>query len=130
VQALFWSLISLRHERNASDGLGEDRKCCQSLLVGGGKVTPYPAEARGTLRASKGTRHLLLNLSFGEYAKFHPHWHVLVLEGGFTKYDRFVYLPIGSDEGLLKVWQAAILSMDSTKARPKCTKALNLSTNW
>jgi hypothetical protein len=32
--------------------------------------------------------------SFGEYARFHPHWHVLVLEGGFTKYDRFVYLPI------------------------------------
>jgi hypothetical protein len=28
-----------------------------------------------------------------------PHWHVLVLEGGFTRYDRFVYLPIGADEG-------------------------------
>lgn len=23
-----------------------------------------------------------------------PHWHVLVLDGGFTTYDRFVYLPI------------------------------------
>jgi len=49
--------------------------------------------------------------SFGEFARFHPHWHVLVLEGGFTKYDRFVYLPIGADEGMLKVWQAAILSL-------------------
>jgi hypothetical protein len=33
------------------------------------------------------------------------------LEGGFTKLDRFVYLPLGADDGLLKVWQAAILSM-------------------
>jgi hypothetical protein len=49
--------------------------------------------------------------SFGEFARFHPHWHVLVLEGGFTKYDRFVYLPIGADEGMLKVWQASILAL-------------------
>ncbi|HOT60402.1 MAG TPA: transposase [Spirochaetales bacterium] len=33
--------------------------------------------------------------SFGEFARFHPHWHVLVLEGGFTDRDRFVYLPLG-----------------------------------
>jgi hypothetical protein len=31
------------------------------------------------------------------------------LEGGFTKYDRFVYLPIEADDGMLKVWQAALL---------------------
>jgi len=51
--------------------------------------------------------------SFGEFARFHPHWHVLVLvlEGGFTKHDRFVYMPIGADEGMLKVWQAAILAL-------------------
>jgi len=41
--------------------------------------------------------------SFGEFARFHPHWHVLILEGGFTQYDRFVYLPIGADEEMLKV---------------------------
>jgi hypothetical protein len=49
--------------------------------------------------------------SFGEFARFHPHWHVLVLEGGFTAYDPFVYLPIGADEGMLKVWQAATLAL-------------------
>jgi len=49
--------------------------------------------------------------SFGEFARFHPHWHVLVLEGGFTQYDRFLYLPIGADEGLLKVRQTAMLSL-------------------
>lgn len=47
--------------------------------------------------------------SFGEFGRFHPHWHVLVLEGGFTTYDRFVYLPISSDEGMCKVWRNAIL---------------------
>jgi hypothetical protein len=49
--------------------------------------------------------------SFGEFARFHPHWHVLVLEGGFTTSDRFIYLPIGADESMLKVWQAALLSL-------------------
>jgi hypothetical protein len=49
--------------------------------------------------------------SFGEFARFHPHWHILVLEGGFTDHDRFVYLPIGADEGMLKVWQAAMLAL-------------------
>ncbi|WP_211233429.1 IS91 family transposase [Salinispira pacifica] len=49
--------------------------------------------------------------SFGEFARFHPHWHVIVLEGGFTKYDKFVYLPIGADKGFVKVWQAAVLSL-------------------
>jgi hypothetical protein len=41
--------------------------------------------------------------SFGEFARFHPHWHVLVLEGGFTRYDRFVYLPIGAVNTGLKL---------------------------
>ena len=49
--------------------------------------------------------------SFGEFARFHPHWHVLVLEGGFADHDRFVYLPIGADEGMLRVWQAAMLAL-------------------
>ena len=49
--------------------------------------------------------------SFGEFARFHPHWHVMALEGGFTRYDRFVYLPIGADEGILRVWQATMLAL-------------------
>jgi len=48
--------------------------------------------------------------SFGEFARFHPHWHVLVLEGGFDKWGRFVYLPLGCDAGLLKLWQESILA--------------------
>jgi len=35
----------------------------------------------------------------------------MALEGGFTRYDRFVYLPIGADEGMLRVWQATMLAL-------------------
>ena len=49
--------------------------------------------------------------SFGEFARFHPHWHVLVLEGGFDQWDRYVYLPLGCDAGLLKLWQESILAL-------------------
>jgi hypothetical protein len=48
--------------------------------------------------------------SFGEFARFHPHWHVLVLDGGFTQKDRFVYLPLSADAGLVKVWQETMLA--------------------
>jgi len=41
--------------------------------------------------------------SFGEFARFYPHWHILVLEGAFTRFDRFVYLPLGTNEGMLRV---------------------------
>jgi hypothetical protein len=49
--------------------------------------------------------------SFGEFARFHPHWHVLVLEGGFTDPDRFIYLPLGANEGMIRVWQEAMLAL-------------------
>lgn len=44
----------------------------------------------------------------------HPHRHVLVLEDGFTDHDRFVYLPIGADAGMLKDWQAATPALSAS----------------
>jgi hypothetical protein len=35
----------------------------------------------------------------------------LVLEGGFTENDRFVYLPLSADEGFLKIWRESMLSL-------------------
>ena len=67
--------------------------------------------------------------SFGEFVRFHPHWHVLVLEGGFTKHDRFVYLPIGADDGMLKVWQTSILSLFLRKKLIDQTR-VNLLKDW
>ena len=51
--------------------------------------------------------------SFGEFARFHLHWHVLVLEGGFTSYDRFVDLPLSTGEGMLKSWKHSGFSIES-----------------
>jgi len=67
--------------------------------------------------------------SFGEFTRFHPHWHVLVLEGGFTTYDRFVYLPLGADNGMLQVWQAALLSMFLKKGLIDQTR-VNMLKDW
>jgi len=67
--------------------------------------------------------------SFGEFARFHPHWHVLALEGGFTNYDRFVYLPIGADEGMLRVWQATMLALFLQKKLIDQTR-VNILKGW
>ena len=40
-------------------------------------------------------------------------WHVLVLEGGFTSYDRFVDLPLSTGEGMLMSWKHSGLSIES-----------------
>lgn len=67
--------------------------------------------------------------SFGEFARFHPHWLVLVLEGGFTDHDRFVYLPIGANDGMLKVWQAAMLALFLRKKLIDQARA-DMLTSW
>jgi hypothetical protein len=48
---------------------------------------------------------------FGEFASFHQHWHLLVLEGGFISYHCYVYLPLGASKDMLKAWQTAILAL-------------------
>jgi hypothetical protein len=78
--------------------------------------------------------------SFGEFARFHPHWHVLVLEGGFDQWGRFVYLPLVSmpfaarsaNKGSATI-PPPTLSLgrpvlpDSMKARSKLSRA---SSSW
>ncbi len=48
---------------------------------------------------------------FGEFARFHPHWHVPALECGFDEWGRFVYLPLGCDAGLLTLWDESKLAL-------------------
>jgi hypothetical protein len=59
----------------------------------------------------------------------HPHWHVLVLEGGFTAHDRFVYLPLGANEGIRRVWQAVMLALFLRKNLIDQAGA-NMLTSW
>jgi hypothetical protein len=49
--------------------------------------------------------------TFGEYASWHPHWHTIVLEGGFDRWDRFVYVPIGASEELAELWRVKVVEL-------------------
>ena len=70
-----------------------------------------------------------LQRSFQQFARFHPHWHVLVLEGGFARFDRFVYLPLGTNEGMLRVWQEAMLALFLRKKLIDQTR-VNMLKDW
>jgi len=43
--------------------------------------------------------------TFGEFAAWHPHWHAIVLEGGFDSHDRFFFFPLGANEALSEIWR-------------------------
>ena len=47
--------------------------------------------------------------TFGEYATWHPHWHTIVLEGGFDSHDRFFFIPIGASEALQELWRRRVI---------------------
>lgn len=47
--------------------------------------------------------------TFGEYASWHPHWHTIVLEGGFDSRDRFFFIPIGASDGLQELWRRRVI---------------------
>jgi hypothetical protein len=39
---------------------------------------------------------ILAYQSAGEFLRFNPHWHAIVLEGGFDENGRFVHIPLGN----------------------------------
>jgi hypothetical protein len=49
--------------------------------------------------------------TFGEYASWHPHWHTIVLEGGFDRWDRFVFIPIGASDELAALWRCKVVEL-------------------
>jgi hypothetical protein len=51
--------------------------------------------------------------TFGEYASWCPHWHTIALEGGFNRWDRFVFIPIGASEELAVLWRAKVVDLFS-----------------
>jgi hypothetical protein len=36
---------------------------------------------------------------------WHPHWHTIVLEGGFDRHDTFFYIPLGATAALIEIWR-------------------------
>lgn len=49
--------------------------------------------------------------TFGEYTSWHPHWHSIVLEGGFDRQDRFFFIPIGAGEALCEAWRRRVVAL-------------------
>jgi hypothetical protein len=49
--------------------------------------------------------------TFGEFGVWHPHWHAIVLEGGFDRHDRFFFIPLGASEALTEVWRHRVVAL-------------------
>jgi hypothetical protein len=69
-------------------------------------LSDYFSEAAGR----KITTGMVSSLqTFGEYANWNPHWHTIAVEGGFDRYDRFVFIPIGASEELVQLWRVKVV---------------------
>jgi hypothetical protein len=61
--------------------------------------------------------------TFGEFAAWNPHWlvayyvccspkhpgHTIVLEGGFDRWDRFFFIPLGASDELKQLWRVRVV---------------------
>ena len=49
--------------------------------------------------------------TFGTFAMWNPHWHTIVLEGGFDHRDQFFFIPIGANEALTEIWRNRVVAL-------------------
>ena len=45
----------------------------------------------------------------GEFLRFNPHWHAIVLEGGFDETGRFVHIPLGNLNRMSEYFRRVII---------------------
>ena len=45
----------------------------------------------------------------GDFVRFNPHWHGLLLEGGFDDEGNFVYLPIVSTKDMTELFRRKVI---------------------
>jgi hypothetical protein len=69
-------------------------------------LSSYFSEAAGTHITTGMVSSLQ---TFGEYASWNPHWHTIVLEGGFDQWDRFVFIPLGASDELKELWRIRVV---------------------
>jgi hypothetical protein len=67
--------------------------------------------------------------SAGEFLKFNPHFHCLVLEGGFDEAGRFVHIPFGNLHRMSEYFRRMIIKFFLKKKLISATLATNLI-NW
>jgi hypothetical protein len=49
--------------------------------------------------------------TFGKFGVWHPHWHSIVLEGGFDRHDTFFYIPLGATAALIEIWRHSVVAL-------------------
>ena len=45
----------------------------------------------------------------GDFARFNPHWHGILLEGGFDEIGNFIYLPISSTKKMTELFRRLVI---------------------
>jgi hypothetical protein len=67
--------------------------------------------------------------SAGEYLKFNPHYHCIVLEGGFDERGRFVHIPLGNLQRMTEYFRRLIIKFFLNKQLINANLATSLI-NW
>jgi hypothetical protein len=49
--------------------------------------------------------------TFGEFGVWHPHWHTIVLEGGFDRHDCLFFIPLGATAALTEIWRRRVVAL-------------------
>ncbi|MBN2442240.1 MAG: transposase [Spirochaetales bacterium] len=52
---------------------------------------------------------VLSHQTFGDFARPNPHWHGLLLEGGFDDTGNFIYLPISSTKQMAELFRRKMI---------------------
>jgi len=55
------------------------------------------------------TGMLLSYQTSGDFARWNPHWHALLIEGGFDEEGKFVYLPISSTLPMTELFRKLVI---------------------
>jgi DNA-directed RNA polymerase subunit RPC12/RpoP len=91
--------VFLRHDRGLFADIGR-------LLFD--ILSRFFSQAAGrTLRCAMVSSHQ----TFGEFGVWHPHWHSIVLEGGFDRHDRFFFIPLGASKALSEIWRRRVVAL-------------------
>lgn len=67
--------------------------------------------------------------SSGEYLRFNPHYHAIILEGGFDEYGRFVHIPFGDLHRMSEYFRRMIIKFFLKKKLINASLATKLI-NW
>ena len=52
---------------------------------------------------------VLSHQTAGDFARPNPHWHGLLLEGGFDDAGNFIYLPIASTKDMTELFRRKVI---------------------